>query len=558
MKYKCIPCNHEFEAPSNRKPRCPRCLKIHDVEPVTDASNASKNKKRNWIPVIVLLVAAGIAVFYYKSKNDVQPEDAGEVEDAKSLFDQLDIPKKEAVDPCAPTPKIEAFAAALTNGKDGVEGMDALYQGILKLKKDGKWRPYHQREPREGRPLTADKFLEAIEGSKDNNVRALSYELSCLLLASAESQEIDASMVEILSYKNEKSPADPEGKLGRYGVVAAKGADAAKAPLFDLWGKRSKDGADAKIAVLSDREAMAPYFGIGALSLLVRQEDMSAALALNDIAVKLDTENPYYRAGRGFIFAATGVPTEAMVEFEKALKSRTDAVQRINLAEILLLINPMDKRAETEVQAALADMPDFARAHAVMGVIHLIRGEKDQAETELALAERIDPKSPSIAMYWARYYAATMNSEEAVAKAEQAVALSNRSTSSLLGLAGVYREVTEFSKMRATLDEVYAKVKTPVMAEQIKGIFGYDPAPEEEVSDKDDDDDDDTDAPSGSTSDFELQLGGGGLGGSLGKGMGLGGGTGLSLDGADNSGGLGKGKGPSLGDDLKLDMNLNQ
>lgn len=553
MKYKCIPCNHEFDAPADSKPRCPRCLKIHDVEAVASGPSSGGGKKLNVVPVIVLLAAAGIAAAYYFSKKDAPAEEAGKVEDAKSLFDELNIPKNEAVDPCAPTPRIKAFADKAADGKDDVEGMDALYKGVLKLKEQSKWRPYHQREPREGRPLSADQFLEALEGAKDNQVQALSYELSCLLLAAAKSQDIDASMVEILSYDNEKTPADPDGKFGRFGVVAGTGEQAKTAPMFDLWGGRAKDGAKAKTIVLSDRATMAPYFGIGALSLLVKQ-DMSPALALNDIAIKLDPKNPYFRAGRGFIFAATGVPSESLVEFEKALKSRPDAVQRINLAEILLLVNPMDKRAETEVQTAIGEMPEFARAHAIMGVIHLMRGEKDQAETELGLAERMDPKSPSIAMYWARYYAAVMNSEEAVSKAKLAVTLSDRSVSSLLGLAGVYREVAEFSEMRSILDEVYTKMNTPSMAEQIKGIFGYDPAPDSATTP--DDEKEDTDNGSKSASEYELKLGGGGgLGGS---GGGLGGASGLTLDGADGKGGLSGNKSPGLGDSLKLDMKLNQ
>jgi Tfp pilus assembly protein PilF len=555
MKYKCIPCNHEFEAEGNTKPRCPRCLKIHDVEAIAASASPKSNKKSIIAPIVVLLIAGGVAAFYFATKKDQKAEDIGKVKDAKSLFDELNIPKEEAVEPCAPSPKIKEFAEKLASGKDGVDGMDALYQGILTLKAQNKWRPYPQREPREGRPLTADKFLQAIEEAKSEPVMALSYELTCLLYASAKSIDIDASMVEILSFKGDKSPADPEGKFGRFGVTAGVGDEAGKAALFDLFGGRSKDGAEAKLEVLSERAAMAPYFGIGALSLLVHQ-DMSPALALNDIAVKLDPKNPYFRSGRGFIFAATGVPTESLVEFEKALKFRSDAVQRVNLAEMLLLINPFDKRAETEVQSALTEMPDFARAHAVMGMVHLMRQEKDQAETELGLAERLDPKSPSIAMYWARFYASTMSSDEAVEKAKQAVTLSDRSVSSLLALAGIYREVTRFDDMRAVLDEVYTKIDTPSMQEQIKGIFGYDPS--DKAVSKSGDTDKDTaadDAKPGSQ--YELQLGGG-LGGPPKKG--------LSLDKDDSSPGGGLGApglgtgslGGGLGKDLQLDMKMKQ
>jgi tetratricopeptide (TPR) repeat protein len=411
--------------------------------------------------------------------------------------------------------------------------------------------------------LTADKLLERLSKDDKQPYKALSFELACLMLSLAESQDIDARMVEITSFKGEKRPADPPGKLGRFGVALGPVEKGKPPVLYDVWGARSKGAAKANVNVLDPGGVMAPYYGISALSLLARQE-MSEALKLNNVAVKLDPENPYYRAGRGFIFAATGVPDEALMEFEKAVKKRGDAVQKTNLAEILLLVNPMDARAESEVQAAIDEMPDFARAHALKGMIHLIRREKEQAETELGLAERLDPKSPAVAMYWARYYAAAMKSDEAVAKALDAVRLSEDSVSSMLALAGIYREVARFDDMRATLDRVFEKVSSPAMADQIKQIFDYDPS--EKPSDSDDEALGSGDLGDDTPPSFELKLGGG-LGkdlggGGLGKDLG-GGGLGKDLGGGLGSG-LGKGGGGlgggglGQGDKLKLDMNLKQ
>ncbi len=547
MKYKCIPCNHEFEAEDNIKPRCPRCLKINDVEKVELSADVSK-KKFPYVPIAVLAVVGLVTAFYFytKEKGEIQPQT--ELKDTKSLFDELGIPKEEAINPCEAGPKVSAFAKEAASGKKGSDGLEALYRGLIKLKEQGKWRPHHQREAAASRPLTAEKMSEAFLGDNKEPLQATSYELSCFLYAAALSLDIDVSMVEILSFKGEKSPADPEGKLGRFGVVPASGTEAANAPVFDPYGARAKDAAQADIAVMSQREAMAPYFAISALSLL-NSNNMSAAANLNDIAIKLDPQNPYYRAGRGIIFGNTGVASEALVEFEKALKARPDAVQKVNIAEILLLSNPFDKRPEIEVMAALSVMPDYARAHALMGMIHLMRDEKAEAETSLSIAERLDPNSPSIAMYWARYYATTMNSDEAVEKAKLAVTLSDRSVSALVALAGIYRGTARFDEMRSTLDEVYKKIESPSLLEQIKTMFGYNPVSSDkeedlEVTDKSSSTDDkDSKSP-----EFELKLGEGGLG----KAPSLGGNKGLTLDGAPKDN-----ESPSLDSNLKLDLNLN-
>ncbi len=534
MRYKCIPCDHEFEVKKGTKPRCPRCLQIHDIELISeDEGSGGEGPKRSaLIPIIVLAIAAAVSIAFYLVKKDTGGEGGGAeetqapVKNVKSLLISLGVPKDEAIDPCGVTPKVAEFAKKHAGGETGSDAMKPLYQAILKLKSDGRWIPHNQREPKAERPLTAAMMVDRLEDKKNTGpYKALSYEVACLLFAAATSQEADVQMAEIISFNGEKAPADPEGKLGRYGVTLGKGKDA---PLFDPYGGRSGDAAKATVAPLGQTETMAPYFGIGALSLLVRQQ-MSDALKLNDIAIKLDPISPCFRAGRGFVFAATGVPEESVVEFEKALKQRPDAVQRVNLAELLMAMNPLDKRPETEVLQALKEMPNFARAHLIKAMFHMIRQESEAAETELTLAEKLDPKSPSVAMYWARYYGAKADSEAAIAKAREAVRLSEESVASLIGLAGIYRELARFSEMRETLDKVYAKLDTPEMAAQIKQLFGYEPGSTDETVAEEEKADEpvDLDALDNAKTDFELKLGDG-----IGKGSPptLGGGSKLKLD----------------------------
>ncbi len=567
MFYKCVSCDHVFDTKPGVKARCPKCLGIHDLEPVKNVSSASVQKRgKRLAPFVVLAVAIVVGVLYMTiGKDKVTPSteepDRG---DFQSMLEEAGVPETEQNGPFFQTDKIEDFAEDAAAGKSGLAAMQALFDTISKLRTQGRWKPHRQREPRIENPLSAEDLLARLNKPDGTPLEALSYELSCLLLAAARSLDIDAKMAEIYRFKSEKKPADPGGKLGRYGVVVGEGSGEQTPPLFDLYGGRSQKAAEADAIVLSDVEAVAPYYGVSALSSLTRR-DPAEALKLNSIAVKLAPTSPYFRIGRGLIFAASEAPGEALAEFEKAVKQRADAVTRTNLAELHLLADPTGRRAEGEIQAALAEMPDYARAHAILAMIHTMRRELEQAEQELAIAERLDPDSPVIAMFWAQLLAARAQFEDAINKAKDAVRLSGESLTSLMGLAGIYRATARFDEMRATLDRVVQVADYPGVAREIKDIFGYEPAggdaEDEEVvaAGKRPD--------GGSATGLTLKLGGDDAplgGGNLKLGDGLSGG-GLKLGGGSGglgggSGGLGGGKKSEGlgGGQLKLDLNLKQ
>ncbi|MCP4679266.1 MAG: hypothetical protein GY854_28015 [Deltaproteobacteria bacterium] len=554
MNYKCIPCDHVFEVKRNVKPRCPKCMGIHDLEQISGGGgSASKGRPRWIVPTVVLLLVAVVAIVYVTAvKDETSTQSKPDQGDASSILDSLGVSKTQASKPFGVTDRIEKFAEKAASGKDGIEALQALFDAISKMRGDGKWKPHHQREPRVDKVLGADKLLARLEEGGESPFEATSYELACVLLAAARSLDIDANMVEIYSFKGEKKPADPSGKIGRYGVAFGEGK---APPMFDPYSGRAQKSAEAEMTVLSDTEAKAPYFAIRALSLLTKRET-SEALRMNEIATKLAPENPYFRAGRGLIFAASAAPGEALAEFEKATKQSANAVSRTNLAEILLLADPTGKRAEGEIQAALSEMPDYARAHGLLAMVHIMRREVDLAEQELALAERLDPTSPIIAMFWAQLYAAQANTEQAIAKARDAVRLSGESLSTLLGLAGIYRATARFDEMRATLDRAIEIVDSPGVAREIKDLFGYSPIVED-----DDDQEEVAASPDGGSSGLELKLGGDqgsfGSGLKLGGGGGLGGGSGSKGLGGGMGGGLGGAKGSGFGGGgLKLDLNM--
>jgi tetratricopeptide (TPR) repeat protein len=544
---------------------------IHDLERLGD-DHKGGGKRRPWlVPVVVLLLAGAIfAVYLLADSNDGGNADGDlDAGDLAAALQALGIPQQEIAVPFEITPALRSYAEQAVDGADDEEAVQALLDALAKLRKDGKWAPHPQRESRPEDPLTADQLLAKLDQTGDTPWKATSYELACLLLALARAAEVDAYMAQIHSFDGEQKPADPGGRMGRYGVVVGQGSDKERPPLFDPYGLRSAKAAQGEFDVLTDLQAVAPGYSHRSLAALIRLET-SVAFKLNDLAIKIDPDCALYRGGRGYIFIASEAPAEALAELEKAVKRRDDAITRVNLAEVLLFVDPTGKRAEAELQAALDTMPDYPRAHLLQAMVHVMRREFDGAEQEIAKAERLDPGSPTVAMAWAQYYAGRNMAEEALAKVDQALRVAGDSPTVMLEAAAVYRATARFDEMRAMLKKALARFDSPVMVERLKRAFGYDPDDEEE------DDLGETDTAElavGGLGDaglggLELQLGaeqgpagprlGGGLGGGGLGGGGLGGGGlgggGLGGGGLGGGGlgGGGLGGGGLQGGDLQL------
>lgn len=478
MKYRCMACDHTFEADEGHKPRCPKCLTIHDVERVEQPRPVSERKKSSLLIPVAILALVGIVVAYYfwgQKQEDVEggSSTSSAAVDFKDVIESSKVPKGKRVDPLAPRGSVEKLAAGAASEK-GREGLAALFDRVVKGRSQGVWRPHHQREQRVTPIRTAGEFAALFEAPPKEPFEALSYELSALLFSMARAEGLEeAVMVEVLSFEGEKKPADPPGRLGRYGIIWGQVDEKGAAEVFDPHSGRA--GSKALVRGLSDTEARAPFFALEAMSLLAKKET-AAALDFNELAIDLDSRSPYFFMQRGLIFAASGAPgAEILAEFEKTIKLRDDAVTRANYAEMLLLAGVPGGRVEAEIKAALDMAPDYARAHSLMATYHIMRREPDLAESELEMAARLEPSSPQVLMTWAQFYASQNLAEEAIEKAKAAVRLSERSVSSLLNLATIYRGTARFDEMRSVLDEVLAKEETQGMAEDIEKAFGYSP-----------------------------------------------------------------------------------
>jgi tetratricopeptide (TPR) repeat protein len=477
MKYRCIPCDHEFELEGNAKPRCPRCMTIHDLEPVAaSASKPPARGKHKYLGAVALLgvLALGLlAMLLTRGESEEQarsmgPGSSGGIE---SRLAELSADLERVVDPCAPDDAVRKWVEPLSPGK-GVQAVEQLHAALLKAKEQSRWRPHPQREPRLEPPLTAGElasrlFLEPPQSPYE----ALSYELSCLLLAAGRAAHGSVRLVEVLEFEGTEAPADPEGRLGRYAVEVGEGSEAF---LLDPYSGRSKASAKGRFVALDRVQEAAPYYGIGALSKLVARQTPEA-LKLNDAAIALDGRSGWLRMGRGLIIAATGAIEEAMNELERAVKTQEEPPLLVGLAEVQLLVDASGRSARASLVAALAKNPKYARAKALLGMTHLLSGEEDMAKTDLEEAERLDPDSASIKLLVARYLMVKSDIEGAIAKGKEAVRISGSTPAALLGLAGIYGGAARFDEMRATLDELLAKVDSPAMAEEITRMFGYEP-----------------------------------------------------------------------------------
>lgn len=525
MKYKCIPCDHEFES-TDAKPRCPRCMTIHDVEPLSDSKGSalSKSKPRFTGAVVLLgLLAIGIGAYFLTGQRRGSTEgDQGAVSPSalKQRLAEAGLDADEIVEPCAANDSVKALVqqAAATDGDDAPE---KLMQWLRTAKEQGKWKPHPQRESRTTAPLAAGELAKKLlEPTPAAPYEALSYELSCLLLSASRDAEATAKLVEVLEFDGEQSPADPEGRLGRYAVEIGTGE---KAFVLDPYSGRARASAKGRYVALDAVQEVAPYYGLAALSHLVARQTPEA-MHLNEAAVALDGRSGWLRMGRGLILAASGALAEALNEMERAVKTQEEPPLLADLAEVQLMADPSGRAAEANLATALAKTPKYARAKALLGVVHLLRQEDEQARHSLEEAERLDPDSPAIKMLMARYYAAQSDTEGAIAKAKEAVRFAGGSPTALIGLAGIYGMTGRQDEMRATLDELLAKVESPAMAEEIKRLFGYEP---QTAADADSDPGSDDDGAAGSQ--FKLRLDPGGSGGRSSK-YGLGGSSGNGLD----------------------------
>lgn len=179
MKYRCAACDHEFDHSGDaRKPRCPRCMGIHDVQPLSKPVGKEEEKKFPKVPVVVvLLIAAGVGAYFLYQNGDTEDgrPTGGDLADRLVA---LGVPAQDVVIPFEQSEEIEKFAKVASGDSDDEKGMKAILEHLGKLKKDGYWTPFPQREARAAGPLVASRLLEKMTKKGKTPYEATSYELA--------------------------------------------------------------------------------------------------------------------------------------------------------------------------------------------------------------------------------------------------------------------------------------------------------------------------------------------------------------------------------------------
>jgi tetratricopeptide (TPR) repeat protein len=100
------------------------------------------------------------------------------------------------------------------------------------------------------------------------------------------------------------------------------------------------------------------------------------------------------------------------------------------------------------VARALERQPDFALARVTLAQIHLARGERELARSELEKAEALEPKLPVLPLTWAEFHASAGEHDQAIEYARRAVEQRPRDAQVRLLLARIYRQASRYDEMR--------------------------------------------------------------------------------------------------------------
>ena len=120
MKYRCVPCDHEFDSTGADKPRCPRCMGIHNIEKSQQKTDKQKDPKRSrLVPMILVAVLAGaVGLYFYLNSGNGDADTGPTSENAlKDTLEQFGVAAQDIVLPFEVTEAIEEFAQEAADGR---------------------------------------------------------------------------------------------------------------------------------------------------------------------------------------------------------------------------------------------------------------------------------------------------------------------------------------------------------------------------------------------------------------------------------------------------------
>lgn len=478
--YICITCDKTFEVEQGEKPRCPRCMSIHSVEPyLRRGMRLSKQQLRLGGILLVLVVVAVGAYFvldfsYKKGPTDLAAKVALTHEELVKLLKDRGIGAEDAVDPFASKPAFESFVKSTATGISSKGKAQKLYDAFMAMKKKGGFAAYIPRQPNPAEPKTAGQAFEAARKNEETPLTSL--ELALMFTKAARIAGLDAAVARVDDYKGLKAPLDPSGNVGHYAAaVYDDDSFQGEATLYDLHQGKVIPHAAALFTLLKDVQATAAFLGHEAFYLSGIRFDSTKALAKVEDAMSLYPASPELHSLKGLIYIASGGIEEGKQQIRKALTIRKDA-QRVLKWGAILMAEGEEEAAIEEIRKAIDMKPEYAMAHATLAMALLSMGESDEARQELDLAKQIDPADPLIPLYEANYYIERGQVGTAIDYAEKAFDKSYGDPQVGMLLAALYEQTGERSRMAKVLDKLLENENlSDELKATIKDRFGYVP-----------------------------------------------------------------------------------
>lgn len=462
MRYLCVHCDKTFQHEDDaKKPRCPTCMRVNGIEPVSSSSSSSGSRPAwlVWALAGGVLALAGMGYAWWASQatDTVQGEAPLSPLDRSAVLGYL---RNEGVDArdlatmLVPSEKVEAWARDVAAGADGSEGKArALLNAIRERAERGAFERWSFGVPRETPLAPPERVLEwlAEDGARHH---LYPLELAALMTAGLRALDVDAMVAEAIRFAGERTPPDPSGQLGYFVVAVGFRGGEGEPTYFDPYAGRSNPPEDSR--VLTDLQAIAAGLGTRALHLLSRESEPERAIEHASQALRLDRRSPALRAVRGAILIATGQLEQGVQELEAAKQLRTDAPRRNLLASVYLAPSPYQDydAASREISAALGEYPEFAPGRTTLAALHLARRESDLARSELAEAERIDPNFHLLPQLWASYHLMNGETDKAIEHARASIARNPADVQAHLLAARIYRHAGRYDLMRREAHEV--------------------------------------------------------------------------------------------------------
>lgn len=478
MKFLCVNCDETFDFEGEGRARCPKCMRVHGIREATAEPAKPRSNTGKWVGLGAAVVVLAAAVFFaVKEQQQVTP---GVVEtaplsesvierqlkalgvsvgDVQTFFDENDA--------------VSAFATKTTAGKQGApEQAQAIVAALRARLQKRAFVRWSQIDPRDTAVMTPGEVVSAI--AKDGAGLSLyPLEVAALATVALRSLDVPAMVAEIYAFEGDRTPPDPSGRLGYFGVALVD--EAGKAThVFDPYGGRTTQPKAADVSVLNDLQALGCVLNVRALFRALRQMRPAEGMVDAKAAIKLAPRSPSVRGGYAAVALSNGGVDEGEAELEAAAQLRRDAPRRNNVA-VLLLAKGETEAASKEVAQALTEQRDFAAGHATLASIHLAAGDREQAYAALTEADRLEPDLPNLALLWSHYFATQGDMPRALEKAEQGVARRPNDAQAHLMLARIYRETGRLDEMRRQAQRVLELVPSTQrsdMEQMIRQILG--------------------------------------------------------------------------------------